>query len=210
MAKSPASLIVDLAGNEKIGQKAMADSLPVTMASNQPAIPVSIGPTAGEGAVSELLTDDGLPTGSPNMVVNGSVTPVAFSYTAHAHAHDIVLSGLRLVISAAFLDFNGNTFGKAGNELVNGVEIKITANNGAFVTTLANLTLNEDFLRLLEFSISQAGTTDVMAATLPFGGRVVLVGNSSDKIEVVIKDNLTTGLRGITYLTATAYGVEEV
>ena len=193
-----------------VGQKDIAASLPVTMASNQPAIPVSIGPTAGEGAISEHLTDDGLPTGSSDMVVNGSVTPVAFSFTAHSDPHDIVLSGLRLVISAAFLEFNGNTFGKAGNELINGVEIKITANGGTFVETLALLTLNEDFLRLLEFSISQAGSTDVMAATLPFGGRVLLVGNSSDKVEVVINDNLTTGLRGITYLTATAYGVYEI
>ena len=88
--------------------------------------------------------------------------------------------------------------------------MNIKANNGSFDETVAVLTVNEDFLRLLQFSISQAGTTDVMAATLPFGGRVLLVGGSTDNVEVLVRDNLSTGARGITYLTGTVYGVKDL
>ena len=62
-------------------------------------------------------------------------------------------------------------------------------------------------LRLLDFNISQAGSTDVMAALLPFGGNVVLEAGSSDKVVVTINDDLTVGARGITYLSGTLYGV---
>jgi len=62
----------------------------------------------------------------------------------------------------------------------------------------------------LEFSISQAGFTDVMAASTIFGGRVVLEGGSKDKVEVTINDNLTIRKRGIYYFTATAYGILEI
>ena len=190
-----------------VGQKVMVDSIPVTMASNQPAIPVSVGAAASEGAVTEYVTDDGLPSGDHDLVVNGTV-PKSFTFPAHA-TRDIVLTGVRLVFSSAFFSFNGDDFGKGGGALTNGVEMKIVANGGIFTATLATLVVNEDFFRLLQFSISQAGATDVMAATLPFQGRVVLEAGSSDKVEVVINDNLTTGARGITYFTGTVYGVLE-
>lgn len=190
-----------------VGQKVMDASIPVTIASNQPAIPVSVGAAASEGAVTEYVTINGLPSGSHDMVVNGTI-PKSFTFPAHA-TRDIVLTGVRLVFSAAFFNFDGNTFGKGGGVLSNGVEMKIIANGGIFTATLATLVVNEDFFRLLQFSISQAGATDVMAATLPFQGRVVLEAGTSDKVEVVINDNLTIGARGITYFTGTVYGVLE-
>jgi hypothetical protein len=195
------------AGDEQKGQKVMAESVPVTMASNQPAIPVSVGAAASEGAVTEFLTDDGTDTGSHDMIVNGSGTPKSFTFPAHA-TRDIVLTGVRLVFSASFFGFDGATFGK-GSLLANGVDLNIVANDGVFSDTLAVLTLNEDFLRLLQFDVSQAGSTDVMAATLPFQGRVVLEAGTSDQVEVVINDNLGVGSRGITYFTGTVYGILE-
>ena len=203
----PAALY-DSTGDEKLGQKVMALSIPVTMASNQPAIPVSVGAAASEGAVTEFVTLTGLPAGSHNMVVDGT-TPKTFTFPADA-TRDIVLTGVRLVFSAAFFGFDGNTFGKGGGALPNGVQMNIVANNGIFTATLANLVVNEDFFRLLQFSISQAGSTDVMAATLPFQGRVVLEGGTADKVQVVIRDDLSSGARGITYFTGTVYGVLEV
>jgi hypothetical protein len=190
-----------------VGQKAMSASLPVTLASNQPAIQVSIGHPSHEGSVTELLTSDGTVTGSVDMVISGSGTQ--FWYPAHPTLN-VVLTGIRIVFSAAFFDFGGASFGKGGGPLSNGVEMKIVANSGSFVDTLAVLNVNEDFFRLLQFSISQAGTTDVMAATLPFGGRVVLEAGTSDRVELVINDDLTAGSRGISYFTSTVYGVLEV
>jgi hypothetical protein len=187
-----------------VGQKAMAASIPVALASDQSALQVTVGAAASTGAITELL----LNTGSPDMVVNGSGTPVDFVLNADA-TDDIVLTGVRLVFSASFFNFDGGTFGKGGGTLSNGVDINIVANDGTFTDTLATLTVNEDFLRLIQFSVSQAGATDVMAATLPFGGRVVLVGGSSDKVAVQIKDNLAAGARGISYFSGTVYGVVE-
>jgi hypothetical protein len=195
------------AGDEQKGQKVMAESVPVTMASNQPAIPVSVGAAASEGAITEFVTDDGTPTGAHSMIVNGT-SPKSFTFPAHA-TRDIVLTGVRLVFSASAFVFDGSTFGKGGGVLGNGVDLNIVANDGIFSATLAVLTLNEDFLRLLQFDISQAGSTDVMAATLPFQGRVVLEGGTSDQVEVVINDNLTLGNKGISYFTGTVYGVLE-
>lgn len=191
-----------------VGQKPMAESIPTTLASDQPAIQVTVGVAASSGSITEFLTDDGLPTGSHDMVVNGSGTPEVFTFNADATL-DIQLTGLRLVFSATSLDFDGASFGK-GSELSNGIEIDIVADDGVFADRLAVLTLNEDFFRLLQFDISRAAADGVMAATLPFGGRVILVGGTSDKITVTINDNLTSGALGVSYLTATIYGVIEI
>lgn len=191
-----------------VGQKAMVASIPVTLASDQPALQVTVGVAASSGSITEFLTDDGLNTGSHDMKVNGGGTDVPFWFPADA-TDDIVLTGLRIVFSANTIDFDGSSFGK-GSELSTGIQVNIVADNGAFVEELANITLNEDFFRLLQFSISQAGTTDAMAATLPFGGRVVLEAGTGDKVEVIIRDNMTGAALGVNYLTATLYGVKEI
>jgi len=200
-------IIHDATGEEKLGQKTMAGSIPTTIASDQPAIQVTVGVAASTGSITEFLTDDGLPTGSPDMVVNGSGTPVVFTFNADA-TDNIQMTGLRLVFSASSLDFDGSSFGKGG-ALSTGLEIDIVADGGTFVDQLAVLTLNEDFFRLLQFDISRAAADGVMAATLPFGGRVLLEGGTADKITVTVNDNLTNGSLGVSYLTATIYGVLE-
>lgn len=168
---------------------------------------VTTGATAGTGTVSEYLLNGG----SEDMVVNGGTTPVVFSYDADTtDGYNILLTSLRLVFSAAFFEFSGATFGKGGGALSTGVCVDIVADNGMFVDQLAVLNVNEDFLRLLDFSISQSGATDVLAASLPFGGRVLLEGGTSDNLTVTVRDNLTIGARGINYFTATVYGVLEL
>lgn len=166
-------------------------------------IATTTGASAGEGAVAERLLNGS----SYDMVVNGSGTPVTFQFDA-LPVDDVVLNSLRLVFSAGFFDFTGNAFGKGGGALSNGVTASIVSNNGAFSGQLAELMVNEDFLRLLDFSVSQAGSTDVMAASVPFTGNIRLVGGSSDYVRVTINDNLTPGSRGITHFTATVYGTE--
>jgi hypothetical protein len=166
---------------------------------------VTVGVAASAGSLTEYLTDDGTPTGAHDMVVNGNGTPVVYTFNAHATL-DIQLTGLRLVFSATSLNFDGASFGKGG-ELGTGIEIDIDADDGTFIDQLAVLTLNEDFFRLLQFDISRASADGVMAATLPFGGRVLLVGGTTDKITVTINDNLTNGALGVSYLTSTLYGV---
>jgi hypothetical protein len=201
------AVIYDLNGNNLLGAKVSAESLPVVLASDQAALPVTVGVVASSGSLAEFLTADGLPAGSHDMVVDGS-TPKPFWFPADG-TKDIVLTGLRLVFSANQIDFDGGSFAK-GSALANGIEISIIADDGAFTKVLAVITLNEDFFRLLQFSISQAGTTDALAATLPFGGRVVLKAGTSDEVRVVIRDNITGASHSVNYLTATLYGVKDL
>jgi hypothetical protein len=90
-----------------VGQKAMSASIPVTISSDQTSIPVTGGSASTTATISEYLEDAG---GSHDMVVDGSVTPVKFYYSAHA-LEDVRLSSLRMVISAGSLTFNGVSFG---------------------------------------------------------------------------------------------------
>jgi hypothetical protein len=171
-------------------------------------IRVSTGAAVASGAVAELLKDTG-GAGSFDMVVDGSSTPVKYEFNADP-VHNIQLTSVRLVMSASFFNFIGEDFGKGGGELPNGITINIVANGGEFTGQIAALTVNEDFFRLLEFAISQSGSTDVMAASLVFGGGVFLEAGTSDEISVTINDDLTSGARGISYLTGTVYGIEEL
>lgn len=52
MGLSPASILFDTAGAEKVGQQPKATSLPVTMASDQPAVTVTFTPPVGRTGVS--------------------------------------------------------------------------------------------------------------------------------------------------------------
>lgn len=188
-----------------VGQKIMADSLPVTVASDQSPLLVSTSAAAASGAFAAFLRDSG-GTGSEDMVVNGSGTPVVFKVAADP-TDDIRLESVRVVFSATSFQFAGDAFGKGGGILSNGVDISIMANNGTFSTMLLELFVNEDFLRLLDTTVAQAGSTDVLAATLPFSGNTILEAGTADEVTVTIQDNLTGGARGISYFTATAYGV---
>lgn len=184
-----------------VGQKAMLASIPVTIASNQSALSVTSGASVGQGAIAALLLNGG----SSDMVVNGSGTPVSFSYDADP-TDDIAITSLRLVITVGgSFDFDGDTFGDGGSALGTGVEVNVVANNGAFNETVTVFTVNEDFARLLDFQ-PFADIDTILTASLPFGAGVVLEAGTSDKIEVVINDNVALGVRGIDYFTATAYG----
>ncbi len=188
-----------------VGQKAMVASVPVAIASDQSALTVTTTAPAATGALSTQLKDSG-GSGSPNMIVDGSVTPVKFEFNADA-TDDIRISSLRLVFSASSFVFDGSSFGKGGGPLATGVTIDIVANNGGFTSQLAIVVVNEDFLRLLDFDISQAGTTDVLASALQFGGDVELKAGTADEISVTINDNLTLGARGIDYFQTNLAGV---
>jgi hypothetical protein len=199
-------LLFDQAGNPLLGQKAMVNSVPVTVANDQSAIQVTVNPGAAEGAVAEYVENGG----SEDMVVNGSVTPAVFSFDADP-TDDITLNSVRLVLSASTIAFNGASFGKGGGALTTGVVVSITADNGAFVNAnLLTLMVNEDFFRLLDANTAINAGDAVIAATLAFSGNVRLVGGSSDKIEVTINDNLTSGALGINYFTGTVYGAIDV
>lgn len=158
-----------------------------------------------------FLVDSG---GSEDLIVNGSVTPVEFTYDAQdADGYDIFLREIRVIISCAGIGFDGNSFGK-GSALSNGVLVEVTVNDGAFYD-LINVKVNEDFLR---FATSQginlfsefAGPGDVLVASYQFSGREKLAAGSDDNVKITVRDNYTNfGLFGISYFTATFSGYTE-
>jgi len=188
-----------------VGQKAMSASVPVALASDQSTVPVAIISSA---VTPVNLVADYLKNGSAyNMKVNGSVTPVVFTYAADA-TKDIRIVELRFIFGTLSFDWSGAGFGKAAAAtLTNGILIQLTVNNGT-VTTLNTIKINEDFLRMFGEApvISQAGANDIMVSSYRFSETTLLKAGTADKIQVTVRDNLTGGSLGVNYLTATFFG----
>ncbi len=166
---------------------------------------ISGGGAVTEESFTEFLTNA---THAEDMVQDGSGGDIIYDYDADG-TNDTHLTGLRLTFSANSFNFTGDAFGKANSGLTTGILVRYTVNGGSS-RDLATIMFNEDFLRLLEFSISQAGNEDAMAASIIFGGDTVLEAGSGDKVEVLIRDDLTANSFGVFYLTATLYGFEVV
>lgn len=159
-------------------------------------------------AIDELLIDPLTDGGSDNMVVDGSTTPVEFTFPADG-TEDLILVELRLVMAAAEIQVSSAAFGKGGGILANGVGVETTVNDGNNIV-LMSVFRNEDFFRLTEVVSNFSGTNDIVAGSLRFGGRTRLVAGSSDEVKVTINDDLTAGIRGIGYFNATLYYRKEV
>jgi hypothetical protein len=138
---------------------------------------------------------------------NGSTTPVPFFFGADA-TKDIHLQSLSVCMSSTSIDLDGTKFA-SGNYLPNGLLVRATVNDGQTIDPITNFTINEDFRRLLMADLAQGSVNDNMTGIIQFGGDMILKAGSSDKLEVVVRDNLTTPLLGLHYLTATLYAIKE-
>ena len=164
--------------------------------------------TAFTGATETFRLRNNTVSPDFQMKVDGSVSNKAFTKDAES-TDDLVLISLRVVFSAENLLWSGTDFGKGGGALTNGFQINVVADNGDINTTFATLSINEDFLRLLDFDSPPNSSTLALAASINFGGAVKLVAGSSDKVEVLIRDDMTTASRGVNYLTGTLYASRE-
>ena len=169
-----------------------------------PGSTVNIGtgiPADPASLVISFLTNGG----SENMLVNGSVTPVAFEYQP---ASGVVLSVQQLLVVFAADDFNfdGDSFGPNAL-LTNG--IKFETDIGGVVTEIFNIKQNEDFIRVPGRIplVNNTGPKDLLGVAFAFGGLMKLTQADDDKLLVTIRDNLTSVK--FQYLTCTIYGAEE-
>lgn len=156
----------------------------------------------------QFLSDDGTPTGSTNMVINGQATPTVFFVGADP-TNDIVLAEVRLLLSAQALAFDNASFGKGGGALPNGCLIEIV--DDAVTTEIGNLTLNEEILMLPvrnDVLLDRASSDGVLALSIDFGNQVVLTAGSGDLVRVTIRDNLTGGNQGLHYFKFSAFGTK--
>lgn len=164
----------------------------------------------GAAPLNQQVTDLLKSSGSGDMVVNGSGTPVVFTFMADA-TDDLVLVELRVVFTASAILWGGD-FGKGGGLLTNGILIEAFTDDNVTPVTLINLRQNEDLLR---FATQQAltefgGLKDVVSVSYAFNGTEKLIGASAtDKIQVTVRDNLGIGSRGIDYLTMTLHAHKE-
>lgn len=146
-----------------------------------------------------------------NMNVNGSVTPVNFTFNADPTV-DLLLRELRFVFVPNVLRVTGASFG-AFAALTNGVRIAITDSGEEHVIAL--LKISEDMFAystvgnlILEVSLT---SNDLVVFGMSFGESFKLVAGSGDKVEVRIQDNLTSaGHNYLYHFSGTVYAVEDV
>ena len=143
-------------------------------------------------------------SGSPDMNVNGSVTPIIFSIDALPNNY-LHLYEIRTIFVDRFIGFGENKFGELA-ALTNGVKYSIYYDS--IETTLGNLQTNEDFLFLgpgPAAILDSTGLYDMVSVIQRFDQPIELRKGSSDAFRITIRDNLT----GANYFRALAYGVRE-
>lgn len=139
----------------------------------------------------ELYNKFCLNAGSESLLVNGSSTPVVFTYPAHA-TEDISLQEIKFVMAANGITFGTNYFGGISGPLTNGLLVEITA--GGHTGTVYNLKQNESFVNFaspggFEWVVS---SKDLMASTYSIGGGFKLKAGTSDCVKVTVRDNLSS------------------
>lgn len=147
--------------------------------------PVSF-PSVSESIKNEFV----LNTGSSDLLVDGSTTPVVFEYTSDP-THDIALQEIRFTMAANSITFGTDYFGSKSGPLTTGTLVEVVVASGA--VALYNLKQNEDFVNFsspggFEWVVS---SKDMMTSDYVIGGGLVLRANSTDKVRVTVRDNLT-------------------
>lgn len=128
-------------------------------------------------------------TDKADLRVDGSTTPVSFTFNADP-TYNLDLIGFTFVIVANSLTFGRDKFASF-SALTNGIDVKVTA--GGSTGTLYKLYQNECFLHAASiggFNLLIANK-DVIQSSIVFGGSIRLVKNTSDKIEIIINDDLS-------------------
>jgi len=144
--------------------------------------------------------------GDANLCVDGSSTPVIFTYDADP-TDNIALFGLRFLGSAADFVMEGSKFGNKG-ALTNGLLVEAKTGGAASFVTLATIKYNEQFFEFGSYCATKiyALSRDLLVAELVLCGSTLLNGGSSDQIKVTVQDNLTA--QNVYRLSLMVYGVK--
>ena len=167
-------------------------------------IALPVGVTDAGLWVTGFVKDGG---GSSDLIVNGSTTPVEFTFDADPDK-DIAINAVIMVLVSNALTFGSDKFG-AINALTNGVDISVTSDGST--GSLGQLKQNEGFLH----SATPGGfnliisTKDVISSIISLGGGVLLHAGTSDKVIVTIQDNILTPTAAGNYFKISVQGVKE-
>jgi len=163
------------------------------------------GNVAPENIIREFLLDGS----SENMVVDGSGTPVEFSFDADP-TDDVRIYEVRFVITTDDISWNNDFFFQK-ETLPNGCLFEVK--QGVTTTVLGNFTKSEGFLNFPSVGggivlIQPAGVHDVLVVSWPLPN-FLLTGGSSDFIKMTIRDVINDDHIKYTF-TGTVHGFKVV
>jgi len=145
------------------------------------------------GAVSTSIKNHFVETsgGSHDLRVDGSTTPVVFTYDADA-TYDISVQEIKFTLVSNSIPFGSGYFGSTSGPLTNGVLVEVIT-NGTTVE-LYNLQQNESFVNFsspggFEWVVS---SKDMMTSNYLVGGGVKLFAGTADKVRVTVRDNISS------------------
>jgi len=124
-----------------------------------------------------------------SLLVDGSVTPVEFTYEADS-TYDISLQEMKLTIASNSITFGNGYFGAVSGPLTNGVLVQITA--GGNTGTVINIQQNEGFVNFASPGGFQwvVSSKDLLSTTWLIGGGLRLYAGTSDRVSVTVRDDI--------------------
>lgn len=127
--------------------------------------------------------------GNASLLVDGSVTPVEFTYNADA-TYDIGIQEIHFTLVSNSITFGSDYFGATSGPLTNGLLVQVAT--GAGTTDLYNLVQNESFVNFASPGGFQwiVSSKDLLSAAYVIGGGLVLRGGSSDQVKITVRDDI--------------------
>jgi hypothetical protein len=170
---------------------------------SQGRLAVSVAPNVTSASVYFTTPLSG--SSGSSMLVDGSTTQISYSFSASA-TKTRYINKIAFIAIATDLQMNGTAFMKNNSTLTNGVKVDITASG--VPAQLFNMKVSTDFLAIGNIeSLNQVDVESICVFGFEMGGNVVLQAGSTDRINVIIRDDLTT--TGNRVLKAYARGYEQ-
>lgn len=169
--------------------------------------PVSLGISTPSdlGRITRGLCEN---SGSSNLLVNGSTTPVEFEFKADP-SKDIVIEEIKFVITSTYIKTKGDKFLNI-DTLTSGVLMSFEYNSGSYVE-YDNFQITEDLFRFATFNspllFSHVGGSDFLIVSHNFVDNLILRAGSYDKVKVTVRDDIAASAHK--YFTCHVYGVKD-
>jgi hypothetical protein len=127
--------------------------------------------------------------GSDSLLVDGSGTPIVFSYNADT-TYDISIQEIHFTLVSNSITYGSDYFGATSGPLTNGVLVQVDTEFGT--TDLYNLKQNESFVNFASPGGFQwiVSSKDLLSSAYVIGGGLVLRGGTTDKVKVTVRDDI--------------------
>lgn len=146
-------------------------------------------PIAFASVSADIKNDFAKHSGDSSLLVDGSGTPIEFTYDADT-TYDISIQEIKFTLVSNSVTFGSGYFGATGGPLTNGVVVKVVIDSNE--TILYTLDQNESFVNFASPGGFQwvVSSKDLMSSAYVIGGGLKLNKNSSDKISILVQDDI--------------------